>query len=348
MKTVLSCVACMCLLLSISYAQDKKVTFERSKTDPVIHVYVNGKLFTDFFFPDTIAKPVLYPIKAPNGIKITRGFPVMPVLGEPTDHPHHLGLWFNYGDVNGLDFWNNSFAVPSDKKHLYGNIKFRKITSLKEGDVGKLSYTADWNDNDGRSLLKEQSSFRFTEMHGNWVIDRTTTLTAVVPVMFKDNKEGLFGLRMAHELQIPAAEKRKFIDGQGIETIINVINDSVANGNYINSNGVYGESVWGKRAAWCMMYAKMKTDTVSVVIIDHPNNVGYPTFWHARGYGLFAANPLGEKVFTDGKAERNLSLKTKEAVTFRYRVVIASGNNALSRAMIKSLEQDFSSNTLSH
>jgi hypothetical protein len=67
----------------------------------------------------------------------------------------------------------------------------------------------------------------------------------------------------------------------------------------------------------------MGTDSISVAIIDHPKNVNYPTFWHARGYGLFAANPLGEKVFTNGKSEKNLQLKKGESVTFRHRVVVA-------------------------
>jgi hypothetical protein len=345
MKAVLSFFICLCFLQNTSYAQQQRVTFIKSKSDPAIHVHIGGKPFTDFFFSDTIAKPVLYPIKAPNGNNITRGFPVAPVAGEPTDHPHHLGLWFNYGDVNGLDFWNNSFAVPSEKKHLYGHIRFGKITSLKGGPVGILSYVAYWNDNDGHSLLKEKTSFKFTELHGNWVIDRTTTLAAVVPVFFKDNKEGLFGLRMAHELKIPSSETKKFVDGQGIETIIKISTDTIANGNYINSNGVYGEAVWGKQATWCMMYAKMHADSVSVLIIDHPQNIGYPTFWHARGYGLFSANPLGAKVFTNGATERNLSLKANEEITIRYRLVIASGKKVISKESIKLLEQNFASTT---
>jgi 6-phosphogluconolactonase (cycloisomerase 2 family) len=90
-----------------------------------------------------------------------------------------------------------------------------------------------------------------------------------------------------------------------------------------------------------MMYAKMKTDSVSVLIIDHPKNIGYPTYWHARGYGLFAANPLGDKVFTNGKAERNLSLKAGESITFRYRVAVAAGKTALPQTGITQLQNDF-------
>ena len=280
------------------------------KQNPVIRVMIGGRHFTSFFFPDTIAKPVLYPIMAPNGTTITRGFPVNPIPGEPTDHPHHLGLWFNFGDVNGLDFWNNSFAIPADKKHQYGNIRFGKLTAAKGGEQGTIAYVANWNDHQNNTLMEEKTSFQFSEIQGIWVIDRTTTLLAKTRVDFKDNKEGVLGLRMAHELQIPSVETKKFKDANGIETVIKAVTDTIANGNYINSNGIKGDDVWGQKAVWCMMHAKMNQDSISVLIIDHPQNEGYPTFWHARGYGLFAANPMGSNVF--GKQnpiyQRNLQL----------------------------------------
>jgi hypothetical protein len=50
----------------------------------------------------------LYPLIADGGITVTRGYPLEPRPGERVDHPHHAGLWFNYGEVNGFDFWNNS------------------------------------------------------------------------------------------------------------------------------------------------------------------------------------------------------------------------------------------------
>jgi hypothetical protein len=63
---------------------------------------------------------------------------------------------------------------------------------------------------------------------------------------------------------------------------------------------------------------------VTISIFDHPANPGFPTYWHARGYGLFAANPLGQKIFSNGKEELNLTLAPGESVTFRYRVLISS------------------------
>ena len=81
----------------------------------------------------------------------------------------------------------------------------------------------------------------------------------------------------------------------------------------------------------------MGKDSVSVVIIDHPKNPNYPTFWHARGYGLFAANPLGENVFTNGKSSRNLHLKKGETVVFRYRILVDNGSNTINGKAIDAL-----------
>ncbi|MEY4629644.1 MAG: hypothetical protein RLZZ595_1970, partial [Bacteroidota bacterium] len=330
-----------CLL----FAQTPKVVLVKDKFHPQVKVSINGKHFTNFFFSDTIAKPVLYPIKAPNGTIITRGFPVTPITGEPTDHPHHLGLWMNFGDVNGLDYWNNSFAIPASEKHKYGTVRFEKIIEQKNGETGKLIYAANWNNPNGETLLEETTQLEFKETNGVWVIDRTTTLLAKTGVQFKDNKEGLLGLRMAHELQIPTIENKKFTDANGIETIIKATSDSIANGNYLNSNGLKGDAVWGKKASWCMAYGKMKTDSISVLMIDHPFNENFPTPWHARGYGLFAANPMGSNVFNQKNPTYNKELKKGESITFKFRIAIAADKKILSIKTIQQLETDFSSST---
>jgi hypothetical protein len=99
-----------------SFSQKEMVLIIQEKNENKIDVFIGQKLFTSFFYPDTLEKPVLYPIYASNGTMITRGFPLHSLPGEPTDHPPHVGLWFNFENVNGLDFWNNSFAIPPEKK----------------------------------------------------------------------------------------------------------------------------------------------------------------------------------------------------------------------------------------
>ncbi len=329
---------------SVAFAQTgEKVNVLKEVNKNKVDVFIGSKPFTSFLYPDTLEKPVLYPVFTAEGTDVTRGFPLNPKPGDPTDHPHHIGIWFNYENVNGLDFWNNSYAIPKEKKSQYGWIKTDKILNLKSGAKGVLAYHANWVNQQNSVLLEETTQFEFTAVGHERLIDRTTTLKANTDVNFTDAKDGLLGMRLAHQLQMPTKEDQKFTDDKGNVTIVKGGTDNVANGNYITSEGKTGNDAWSTRGNWCKVYGKMGTDSVSVVLNDHPQNPSYPTFWHARGYGLFAANPLGEKIFTNGKSAKNLQLKKGQSITFRYRVVVDEGKNAISTAQIQKFAADFAS-----
>jgi len=324
------------------FAQQKeRVTILKPVGKNEIDISIAGKPFTSFLYPDSLEKPVLYPVHASNGAIITRGFPLDPMPHEPTDHPHHIGIWFNYENLNGLDFWNNSYAIPQDKKHLYGWIKTDKILEIQSGTTGKLGYHANWVNQQNEVQLEETTHFKFSGTAHRRIIDRVTTLKAVKECLFTDAKDGMLGVRLAHELQIPSKEDQNFADNKGNVTVVKVIDRQIANGNYLTSEGKQGDGAWGTRGVWCKVYGKMGADSVSIAIIDYPKNPNYPTFWHARGYGLFAANPLGEKIFTNGKSAKNLHLNKGESVTFQYRIVIEDGKATTSVAQLNTLARAF-------
>ncbi|HEX8428463.1 PmoA family protein [Hymenobacter sp.] len=336
--------ALLLALACISSAEAQKTEQVRVVKDPKakkVDVFVGKQLFTTLLYPDTLEKPVLYPLRAANGTVVTRGFPVAPKPGDPTDHPHHLGLWFNFENVNGLDFWNNSYAIPAEKKSAYGWIKTDRITTTTSGPVGVLAYHANWTNQKNEVLLEETTKYEFSGTDRERTIDRVTTLKANTEVTFTDAKDGLLGLRVAHELQIPSDKDEKFTDDKGNVTVVKAGTDRAANGTYLTSTGKRGNDAWSTRAAWCKVYGKMGPDSISIAILDHPKNPNYPTYWHARGYGLFAANPLGEKVFTNGATAKNLQLKKGESVTFRYRVLIDEGSKTLSTKQLNDAAADF-------
>jgi hypothetical protein len=237
-------------------------------------------------------------------------------------------MWFNYGDVNGLDFWNNSYAIPDSAKPKYGSITNVRVLKAENGaDKGTLSTSADWIDHTGKVLMKEQTDFIFSGDATHRVIDRVTTLTAQNDkVSLKDNKEGMLGIRVARELEIPADKPEIFTDAQGIPTKVAVLNNEGVTGNYLTSEGKTGNDVWGTRGKWCLLHGKKNNEEVSVAILDHPQNPGYPTYWHARGYGLFAANNLGQESLSGGKDKLNYTLEPGKSVIFQYRIVITNGS----------------------
>lgn len=309
--------------------QTRRFAIVENKAGKRLDVLVDGKPFTSYIYPDDIMKPVLYPLRTADGLIITRGWPLDPRPGERVDHPHHVGMWLNYGDVNGLDFWNNSTDIPAEKKDRYGTIRHRKVNKVEaDNEKAVLEVTADWQKPDGTNLLQEETRFVFSGSGNLRTIERITKLTALKEdVSFKDNKEGVIGIRLARELEHPSNKPEVFTDASGKATAVAKLNNEGVTGKYRSSEGTEGDDVWGTRGQWVNLNGVISSKPVSLVILDHPKNVGYPTYWHARGYGLFAANPLGQKEFSKGKEVLDFKLPAGKSVTFRYKVLINSGRH---------------------
>ena len=317
------------LLVSIPVVaqQTKGFSFAERKDKKQIDVLFNGNLMTAYCYYDSSRKPVLFPVKTVDGITVTRNYPFQMIAGERTDHPHHTGIWLNYESVNGLDFWNNSTAIAVEKRDHYGTIIHQKITGKKaNGNTASLSAAAIWVRYDDKVLLNEETTFNFRIKENNFIIDRITTLSATdTTVVFKDAKDGMFAIRVARELELPSKEKSSFVDNMGNVTTVPPSTADVT-GMYYSSEGLKGDSVWSSKGKWVMLTGKKDGKDITIGMFDHPANIGYPTYWHARGYGLFAANPLGRKIFSNGKEELNFSLQPHQSVAFRYRIVIHSGD----------------------
>ncbi len=291
-----------------------------------VDISIDGKPFTSYIWPTTLKKPVLYPLSTANGTIITRGFPLEHRPGERIDHPHHAGLWFNYENVNGIDFWNNSDAIKADRAPKMGTIVQRAILSAKSGSQeGELDVEADWVNFEKKVLLNERTHFVFRGGPDFRSVDRITTLRALdEKVSFPDAKDGMLGLRVIRALEIPSDKPEVFSDASGLATTVAKLDNTGVNGTYLTSEGKKGDAAWGTRGRWCNLSGMVGDEPVTITIFDHPENPGFPTYWHARGYGLFAANPLGQKAFSNGKEELTFSLAPHASVTFRYRILISS------------------------
>ncbi|HEX8142433.1 MAG TPA: PmoA family protein [Pyrinomonadaceae bacterium] len=296
-----------------------------------VDVFIDGEPFTSYVWPETLMKPVLFPIRTAGGAIVTRGFPLDSRPGESVDHPHQAGLWFNYGDVNGIDFWNNSTVRTREEKLRMGSIVHRRVLRAKNGETrGELEVEMDWLMPDGTVILHETTKFIFQGSANLRAIDRITTLSALDRrVVFKDSKEGLLGLRVRRELEQPATQPILLTDASGRPSAMPVLDNEGVTGQYRSSEGKVGDEVWGTRARWATLEGRVGQEQITVAILDHPKNAGFPTYWMARGYGLFAANPLGQKAFSTEKKEPtvrelNFTLEPKQSATFRYRVLFLS------------------------
>jgi hypothetical protein len=315
------------LMATTAFAQ-KGVQVKTDEASRRVDVTIDGQPFTSYLWPDAndpkaLKKPVLYPILDSDGVTVTRGYPLAPRPHERVDHPHHAGLWFNYGNANGFDFWNNSDAIKPEQRDKMGSIYEDKIVSTKSGTrSGELVATSHWTTGKGDRILDQTTRYVFSSGKGMRSIDMIIKLKALEDVTFNDDKEGVLGMRVASWLESPEEKSGTFMDANGNPTTTKDASPD-ATGVYLSSEGVEGPKVWATRGRWCTLTGhNTEGHTDSIAILDHPGNPGYPTYWHARGYGLFAANPLGRSIFDPKQPAFKYSIKKGDSTTFRYRIEI--------------------------
>ena len=301
------------------------VTFDRDDAARKVDIRVDGRYFTTFFYPEDECKPILWPILTASGIDITRGYPRAPRPFESVDHVHHSGLWFNHGNVNGLDFWNNYSGFPPERKPMYGSVLLRSIEST-EGD--QLVTLSDWVDNDGKVLLTERTTYTFGGSRDERSIVRSAVLTAVDTVRFDADKEGMLGLRVDRAFQQPSDSPVRYLDAQGQPSDGPTVNKEGVTGLYTNSLGFTGDEAWSKRAEWTKLDGTKDGDDITILIIDSKDNYNFPAWSHARGYGLFAVNNLGGRDMDKSvTGDVGFKLAPGEGKTFTYQIIIKNGGH---------------------
>lgn len=308
------CVMRIVLLGVLScFALSAQVAFVQEDGD--MKVQINGKDFTRLYYGPQGNKPYLHPLRSASGKMVTRRYPMDPqVPGESIDHPHHRGLWFSHGAVNGIDYWANE---PSQMKGKQGRIVLDRVIEAKGGrKSGELHVAFRWITPQIKQVLAEDRRMIFYADSINRIIDFDIRLTAIEDAVFGDTKEGLFAMRLAAGLEEPypkAPEEPK------------------RTGMMMSPVGCHTEKeCWGKRANWMDYAGEVDGEKLGVAIFDHPENLQHPTFWHVRGGGLFAANPFGLHDFQNepGAVKGEFKLAKGQELRLRYRVVVHPGDAA--------------------
>jgi hypothetical protein len=267
-----------------------------------VEVLAGEQAFATYLI-DSGGKPVLWPIHGPTGALMTRSYPLARVAGEKTDHVHQRSLWFTHGDVNGVSFWM--------EEGRRGTIVHREFVRLEEGSRAVIEAVNDWLDPEGRKLLEDRRTLVFAADQDRRTIDFGIVLTPTGgPVKLGDTKEGAFGIRVPTSMDV----------------------DSRRGGRIVNSQGQTDEKAWGQPATWVDYCGPVGDETLGIAVLNHPSSFRYPTRWHVRTYGLFAANPFGLREFTGDEAvDGGLTLPVGESVALRYRVVLHRGDSAAAK-----------------
>jgi hypothetical protein len=305
-------VALLCVTLAVGAvsrpgARAATLPVELTRRGYHVDVQIGGRPFATYSFDPSVAKPYWSPLRSAQGTVVTRGFPMTPAAtGEDRDEPHQRAMYFAHGDINGFDFWGEA-AFPRWSDHplsTFGRTVFRTIDEIRGGaDRGSLQATFDLVAPTG-TIAEETQTYRIGGDEQSRTIDCEFAIHATHgPIVMGDTKEGTFAIRVVKALDSPP-------------------------GHMINASGASGEkAIWGKRSNWVDYYGRAAGEDVGVAIFDHPQNLRAPTYWHARAYGLLAANPFGIKPFTgDRRQNGSYDIPAGGSLVLRYRVFIHHGN----------------------
>jgi hypothetical protein len=291
-----------------------------------VRVELGGQLFTEYVFGDGASRPYCYPILASDGTALTRDFPMKVTPGEEQDHPWHRSLWFAHSSVNGIDFWNEGEGgAAGGSPKTKGRSEHEAFIEVAGGPTGVIRTMNRWVAPDGKLTCTDDRTLRFFATAAGRFIDFEITLHAPAdtPVLMGDNKDGTMALRLAQWMTAPHLIKSKDAAGKTVEAPFPGV------GHIINAAGDKDAAAWGKRADWCDYYAPHEGKTYGVAIFDHPQNLRHPTWWMARDYGLFGANPFGQHDYEGLKDQPHIGDYTIPAggsLTLRYRFYFHLGD----------------------
>jgi len=323
------------LLLSTARPTWAQVTLTQGPEQ--IAVEIDGKPFTVFYIGGKdLNRPYLHPLRSASGTIVNRSFPAGRLPGETTDHPHHAGLFYGHGDVNGYNYWaiQNVPTSPSKASATMGRIVLKEVLSVRSGkESGSVDTVLTWLTPDGKPLLTETRKMTFHAHPELRIIDFDFDFAAIDKVVFRDTKEGTFAMRMATVLEEPPPKEKA--------------SGPSRTGKLVNAQGGEREAnVWGKRSEWVDYSGQIDGEKVGVVMMDHPSNPRHPTYWHSRGYGLHSINPFGVSDFLNDKTQNgSLTIEPGQHVRFRYRVIIHPGT---SRARLAELYKQYAQTTTSN
>jgi hypothetical protein len=314
------------LLLASAAAALRPASVELQRGENEVEVRIGGRPFTTYYFSEQVAKPYLMPLGTASGIVISRSFPAANHVTEADQksyyfEPHQRPLYFGHGNVDGLNFWaEQAFDgfYHGHSRQAYGRMKLIALEEPARGsDSSGIQARFSLLAPSGRVIAEETQSFEFQGDDKRRIIDCEFVVYANHgPVTFGDTKEGTFALRLNAELSAP-------------------------HDHMINSAGAQGEpAIWGKQADWVAYSGVVSGKEVTVVVFDSPKSFRHPTTWHARAYGLLAANPFGAREFTkDPQRDGSWTVPEGQSLAFRYRVLIYEGR--LSPQRISDLYQQY-------
>jgi hypothetical protein len=288
-----------------------------------IDFLVGKEVVTSYQIKKDWPRPFLWPLNTIGRLRTTRNYPMTKdTPDEDIDHNHHRSAWFAYGDIvpEGMDLKSKSKGIEgidfwTENKTTGKTICVKVDPPKKTADGVSVTTHNEWLSKDNEKVLDETRTLHFYGLGKAYLVVFDIDLEAsVYPLKFADTKEGAMAIRIRSDFDV-MSDKGKIGTGkiQNAEGLVNAPKKELA---------------WGLRSNWCDYSGKADDAVFGVTLMDDPANPRR-AFWHARNYGLMAANPFAgpKSGFPAAKTAKDLiHLAKGEHLRLRYGILVHSGD----------------------
>lgn len=294
-------IALMLAFVAQSRADEFQMVGARMEEDRIV-VHVNGQVFSEYLFARQHKYPFFYPVNGPAS-----GRSVTAWNQEP--FPHHSSLYISLDYVRSATAAHGNYWQPRHRLET-GQVFSRNPRILEAtGKKVVLSDETDWivPATESHQMRDRRTVTIWAPSPSIRIMDFEFVLQALKDLSIGPTGHSFFSARMRPEIAVGCRNLGPDWADMGTGTIV----DSLGNRNEAGTRE--------QDADWCAFYGRNNGVTEGLAIIQHSGNAFYPAKWFNRDYGFMSPTPFA----FDGR----IQLKADEVLTFRYRVVVFTGDH---------------------
>ena len=277
-------------------AQDSR-KFVTDPTSKAVSMTVAGKTCWTYVPQSNEGKPYFHPLAIPGTDDILTSF-------RPPDHAWHLGFWFSWKFINGINFWEPDTNGVT------------RVLSQSVTHADDLTFTTDCTLaylNKGKEAVREKRVVRvLTQPNGNYTIEWDSTFTA-------QDTEAVFS-----STPVKKDASGNWATGGYAGLMLRLADSPGFAYSFTNAAHLADVKICGENSDRVEVVATAKTSgaRAKITFSDHPENPRHPTPWFARhsltahkGRGYYLVGP--SMVFHEP-----LTLAPNASVRFRYTLTV--------------------------
>ena len=274
--------------------------FSWRQSDTTFSLVSNSDIIWQFNFRNRFGKPYFHPVRVNNSTLTSV---------SPGDHPWHLGLWFSWKFINGVNYWEylNDFKSEQTGYRSAGITEIKKIIFSKNPDFSAdITMELLYRPANGEAVMNENRIIRvsppFTD--GSYSIDEEYIFNPLIDEVVLD--------------RTPIEGEPEGKSWGGYAGLSIRFNQDFTSPEII----VPSDSKEYRKGNWLYMgFNTLTGEKAGICILRNPQYTTLTTSWYVINEPLTPFYYFSPSVLFDGKVK----LKKGETLHLKYRVLIIPG-----------------------